>query len=298
MSAAPAGDIFAGTEMAEVPNLFLRLESRPENVLLARQALTGVAEAAGVDALELNDMAAVLSEACNNVVQHAYGGGCGPLEIELRVRRGGVRMLVRDRGIGVPEGFPEGGAEALTGIGVPLMLALTERAEFTPLDTGGTEVLLDFATSGTHELGPPDDGEATWSTPPGTGADDGAIVLDIAPPGLSRTVLPRVLSTLAAGARFSTDAIADAQLLADALAAHAACASGASRLSLQFGVNTRALDIRVWPIPPGRLAQLLLGPGSDGLGATLDRLADGYEVLPDETMDVLAVQFSERRQIR
>ena len=50
------------------PNVCLSLENRPENVLIVRQVLSGVAEAASINALELNDISTAVSEACNNVV--------------------------------------------------------------------------------------------------------------------------------------------------------------------------------------------------------------------------------------
>jgi serine/threonine-protein kinase RsbW len=69
--------------MAEIPNVCLSLPNRPENVLVVRQALTGVAGAIGLDAVETNDLNTAVTEACNNVVMHAYGGDEGPLEVGL-----------------------------------------------------------------------------------------------------------------------------------------------------------------------------------------------------------------------
>jgi len=57
------------------PNIRLSLSNRPENVALVRQMLAGVAEAVGLDGNDLNDISTAATEACNNVVLHAYEGG-------------------------------------------------------------------------------------------------------------------------------------------------------------------------------------------------------------------------------
>jgi CO/xanthine dehydrogenase Mo-binding subunit len=48
---------------AEIPNVRLRLASNPESVALVRQVVSGLAEAIGLDPLELNEMNTVVSEA-------------------------------------------------------------------------------------------------------------------------------------------------------------------------------------------------------------------------------------------
>jgi serine/threonine-protein kinase RsbW len=70
--------------MAEIPNVRLSLSNRPENVLVVRQALTGVAGSLGLDAIETNDLNTAVTEACNNVVLHAYEGDPGPMWFELK----------------------------------------------------------------------------------------------------------------------------------------------------------------------------------------------------------------------
>ena len=93
------------------PNVCLSLENRPENVLIVRQVLSGVAEAAGINALELNDISTAVSEACNNVVQHAYGGGAGPMEVEIAPARPELRVIVRDHGSGILPHMDGGASE-------------------------------------------------------------------------------------------------------------------------------------------------------------------------------------------
>ena len=50
----------------------LRLPARPENVAVVRQALTGLGDAYDLDPDLLGDIKTAVTEACNNVVLHAY----------------------------------------------------------------------------------------------------------------------------------------------------------------------------------------------------------------------------------
>jgi len=50
----------------------LTLPAVAENVAVVRQALTGMTEALGIGPGVLADMKTAVSEACNNVVVHAY----------------------------------------------------------------------------------------------------------------------------------------------------------------------------------------------------------------------------------
>src|ERR1700686_1473125 len=118
--------------MAEIPNLCLNLSNRPENVLVVRQALTGVAEHLGLDGIETNDLNTAATEACNNVVQHAYEGEEGPLEVEVYAQPGTIEGVVRDPGGGTPP-HGGGGEAAPAGIGLPVIHALTQRVEFRNL---------------------------------------------------------------------------------------------------------------------------------------------------------------------
>src|SRR3954451_8758818 len=58
----------------------LSLPAVAENVAVVRQALTGMTEALGIGPGVLADMKTAVSEACNNVVLHAYEDG-GPVEV-------------------------------------------------------------------------------------------------------------------------------------------------------------------------------------------------------------------------
>ena len=139
--------------MADTPNVCLNLSNRAENVLVVRQALTGVGETLGLDAIETNDLNTAVTEACNNVVLHAYEGEEGPLEVEVYALSGGIAVVVRDHGRGIR---PRSGGdeEVHPGIGLPVIQALTRRVQFRDLSPGGTEVRMEFAARQARETGP------------------------------------------------------------------------------------------------------------------------------------------------
>ena len=120
----------------------LELPSIPENLTLVRGMLGGVAELLSMDAELLDDLKTAVSEAANNVVMHAYAGDPGPLCIELYVTRSGIEAVVRDEGVGISEAAPAD--ERLQGVGVPVMQALAQRADFRSGESGGTEVRMLF----------------------------------------------------------------------------------------------------------------------------------------------------------
>jgi hypothetical protein len=111
--------------------------------------------------------------------------------------------------------------------------------------------------------------------------------VSMAPPALARTVLPRLVSALAARAHFSTDRISDAQLLADALAAHAGEALSGDQLSVGVNVGPREIELHIAPLTCGRAQRLLEESELEGLGRVIEKLTDRRHVAtigPFETL--------------
>jgi anti-sigma regulatory factor (Ser/Thr protein kinase) len=278
--------------MADIPNVCLNLSNRPENVLVVRQALTGVAEKLGLDAVETNDLNTAVTEACNNVVQHAYEGEEGPLEVEVYGLDGAVDVVVRDHGIGIRP-HAEDSAEAHAGIGLPVIHALTQSVGFSNLPGGGTEVRMQFAAPGTGGLEPlPEDAKEARTN--GTQAELAATVeMSLGPSTVAQAVLPRVLSALAARAYFSTDRISDVQLVADTLAANSHDSIIGSHLGVAVELAPRNLELRIGPLRLGS-AKLLIDATTDGLGEVIDRLTDEQTVAASDSTETLALRMVER----
>jgi len=279
----------------ELAHVSLKLSNKAENVLLVRQALSGLAETVGLDAVELNDISTAVSEACNNVVVHAYCGEQGPLEVEIFAAAEPLQVIVRDRGVGISphERDPE---EVLGGIGLPVIRALSDTASFRDMEGGGTEVRMAFLTSQASTLAPlgsGDDREDAADAEQPEQTDTTSVMVGPAP--LAKTVLPRILSALAARAHFSTDRISDTQLLADALVGQASASINGGRLLVQISVAPRDLQLRIGPLPPGLAAEVIEGSSIDGLGSVLDRLSNGHEVFRDGVSEMLGLRLTAER---
>ncbi len=249
--------------MATLANVHLSLPSSAENVLVVRQALSAVAAGLALDAIETNDLNTAVSEACNNVVMHAYGGGEGSLEVEVFALAGALAVVVRDRGCGMgpralgdadDSGDGQAGEheDRHAGMGIPVMEALARRVEFSERVGGGTEVRMEFAAPNAPPLAQPPaspglSGAAASSRTgePLEGEPSSAIELRLAPNEVTRAVLPRVLSALAARAHFSIDQIAHVRLLADALAAGSGETADPCRLDVDVTVAPRCLGLRI-----------------------------------------------------
>lgn len=280
--------------MADIPNVRLTLSNRPENVLLVRQALSGLADAIELDPLELNDISTAVSEACNNVALHAYGGEEGPLEVEVLLSPPVLQVTVLDRGKGMPVAT-ETTARA-GGIGLPVMHTLAQEVDVRERAGGGTQVRMRFATPRANAVEPllAADDRIELAEIARSGADD-TIAMAIAPTPLARAVLPRVLCALAARANFSTDRIADAELLADALLAHIDGSVDASHICVGVSTGPRSLELRIGPLRSGHTGVLIDRSTVDGLGPVIERLTDGHEVAASGSSELLALRLLQRR---
>jgi serine/threonine-protein kinase RsbW len=130
--------------MATVPpEVLLVMPARPEGVGVVRQALAGLADALDFDPTVLADMKMAVTEACTNVVVHAYEDD-GMLEVEMVAGEEGLTIVVRDHGSGIQPRPARAGAPAL-GLGLPLIAALSDAFELRGSAGKGTEVRMTFS---------------------------------------------------------------------------------------------------------------------------------------------------------
>ena len=126
-------------ERAEV-SVRLVVPALAENIGLIRHALGGVGSVLRLDAERISAIRLAVTEACTNVVRHAYGEGSGPLEVHVRT---GARLLevdVRDRGMGIA---PRPAEDSL-GWGLPLIAALADRLRIARERDGANVVAMAF----------------------------------------------------------------------------------------------------------------------------------------------------------
>src|SRR3984893_12139234 len=108
--------------MQRLAKVCLELDSRPGFVTLVRAMLSATSETLGFEPELLDDLKTAVSEACNNVVMHAYDGGAGPMDVRLFADEQRIRVRVTDRGVGRS---PEVGDQA-DGIGLSVIRALAD----------------------------------------------------------------------------------------------------------------------------------------------------------------------------
>ncbi|HEX3874103.1 MAG TPA: ATP-binding protein [Solirubrobacteraceae bacterium] len=283
--------------MTRAPNVRLGLVNLPENVSLVREVLAGLAGAVPLDDGLLDDVKTVVSEACNNVVLHAYDGAPGPLDVEIRIAAGTLEIAVRDSGCGIRPRLGTKGE--LQGIGIPVIHALSDRVEFTGGIGEGTEVRMFFDVPGARELDPAAADEQQDGPPPAVvDAASGsaqAATLIVAPISLARSVLSRPLTALAARARFSIDRLSDLQLVTDAITAHAGRSLRGGRLQVGVLVATRDLELRIGPLRPGMASQLIGDTAVAGLEPLIETLADEVTVESFGDADVLTLRLLDSR---
>ena len=103
---------------------------------------TAAGETLGFDPELLADVNTAVTEACNNVILHAYGDVPGPMSVELRLRPDAFVVRVCDQGSGIRQTVPR--SRRRLKVGLALMSAVADRAEFINIPDGGTEVRLSF----------------------------------------------------------------------------------------------------------------------------------------------------------
>lgn len=152
--------------MRAAPDVRMTLPARAEGVAVVRQALAGMADALAVDAAVLADMKMAVSEACTNVVVHAYEDTDGMLEVEMSADDVGLTIRVRDHGRGIQPQVKQSREVPALGLGLPLIAALSDTFELQGAVGEGTEVRMTFTYA--RESDPADANPVT-----GTIGDDG-----------------------------------------------------------------------------------------------------------------------------
>jgi len=116
-----------------------------EGVSQARRSVSLWLGALSADVVLSADIALAVSEACTNVVHHAYrDGGSGAFRVRAELVDEAVCVTVSDDGTGL---IPRSDSPGM-GLGLPLMARLTDALEIAAADHGGTVVTMRFTTAG------------------------------------------------------------------------------------------------------------------------------------------------------
>lgn len=135
-----SGRIARGEERA----IYLRRFSagdRSTRIVLAD--LIAVLSDSGVGADDLANVEIILAEALNNVSEHAYPQGAGPVELSVTLGPGGLKCVIGDHGQPMPDGHaPKGGEPRIEppdhlpegGFGWHIIRCLTTDLRYSRLD--------------------------------------------------------------------------------------------------------------------------------------------------------------------
>ena len=116
----------------------LSVPATAENVAVVRHAFGGLGEGLGLDEHLTADIKLAVTEACTNVVVHAYPDGDGQMDISAEVEGSTLTIVVADHGGGL---LPRLDSPGL-GLGLPLIATLATSLE---LDTESERTLVRIA---------------------------------------------------------------------------------------------------------------------------------------------------------
>jgi serine/threonine-protein kinase RsbW len=257
--------------------LRLTLPATAENVIVVRQAVAGLGEALGLSASRIADLKTVVSEACNNVVLHAYDGDPGPLEVTAVPRSGELEVQVADQGKGFRPRANEG-APSL-GLGLPLIAALSDSFEISGGIGKGSRTAIRFSYS------PPD--FSNNGTPAEAPSE---LEMAITPGDIVKPVVARVMGALAARAEFSVDRLADTVLLGDAVSSSSGGEFAGGRVGISLKDGDGSLSVKVGPLVDGAGEKLMNEMEVPGAGS-LRSLTSRMEVTKGETREGEEAEF-------
>ncbi len=129
----------------QVNGLALRMPAEPGQVPLARRAVAEYCVQIGLPAPLIDDVKLVVTEACTNVVLHAYDGLAEQeptFDLSAHVEQGELLVTVSDHGRGLGAPSPNRGL----GLGLRLALQLAGGVHTRDAESGlGTRLTMRFA---------------------------------------------------------------------------------------------------------------------------------------------------------
>ena len=271
------------TTIEDRSGLQMSLPARAENVAVVRHALAGLADRLGMDDAGVADLKTVVTEACMNVVVHAYPQGePGLLEVSGTPDPEGLTVVVRDFGMGIRP-RPDVERPSLR-IGLTLIAALSTNFEIKGGADRGTEIRMHLPLRAREQV---------------TAAEgDGAVVsptvaeateMSVGQPDLVAPILGRALGALAARREITVDRLSDAMLLSDAISAGAPEGFEDGHVSLSIADREEGVELRVGPMKGGAAERLRASLELPDLGGSIEALADELRVEQGEDGEFLVV---------
>lgn len=82
-------------------SLSLHIETRPESIRAGRRLVRAAAQLAGASGDDAEAIELAVGEALANAYQHAYGGGAGPVRLDLECVHDEFRITIHNHGAAV-----------------------------------------------------------------------------------------------------------------------------------------------------------------------------------------------------
>lgn len=272
-----------GSTTSEKPiGLQMRLPAKAENVAVVRHALAGLAEQVGMDETGVADLKTVVTEACMNVVVHAYTDDEGPLTVEAEPDTQFLTVTVKDSGVGIS---PRADSDrASLKLGLSLIAALSSSFSISGGLGRGTEVMMRIPLRA-------DGNGGAEKVALGLTAETGGAEIEVGKSELLAPVLARLVGVLAARRDLSIDRVSDAVLVTDAIAVAAPgrFEDGCVRLGLEEGDH--CLELRLGPMEAGGAGEIREELEVPNIGGSLEALADELTVEGSDDGEYLVVRF-------
>jgi serine/threonine-protein kinase RsbW len=263
--------------------LQMSLPARAENVAVVRHALAGFAERIGMDDPGLADLKTVVTEACMNVVVHAYPADApGLLEVEAAQELDGLTVAVRDYGMGIRP-RPDIDRPSLR-IGLTLIAAMSKSFEIKGGVDRGTEIRMHLPLQADPESSSPADDAGFASSPVAEETE-----MRVGHPDLVAPILSRALGAFAARREVTVDRLSDTMLLSDAISAGAPQGFADGQVSLSIADREEGVELRVGPMVGGGAERLRASLTLPDVGGSLETLADEVRVEQDDDGEFLVV---------
>ena len=136
--------------MKSINEMKVTFLSRSANEGFARAAVAAFAAQLDPAVDDLTDLRTAVSEAVTNAIVHAYPQRLGTVTLTVKLYDNGkIRVIVRDRGQGIPDVekameplFTTGGEER-SGLGFSVMESFTDRLSVRSVPDKGTTVTMD-----------------------------------------------------------------------------------------------------------------------------------------------------------
>ena len=233
------------------------------------------------------DLKTVVTEACTNVVQHAYETDDGPLEVIVAQEAKSVTVIVVDSGSGIR---PHADLERPTlRLGLTLIAALASSFEISGGSEPGTKIKLTVPLAA-------EVGDASETAPVARAAEGAKVSVEA--PELVGPVMGRIFGAVAARQDMSIERVSDGMLLTEAISSATPSVFAGRHFQLVVTDRSGEVSLKIGPMIAGAGDEIRGRLRLPEEGGTLESLADEVEILSEPDGDYVTVRFLARHPER